>query len=176
MAELATIARPYAQALFGASKDSLEVTNDWLQSLAALAGNRDVLDFVSNPKTSNQQVMQLFEKALPAKLPDLGQKFLTTLAQNKRIAALPEVAAQYTVLKNKHLGAAEAKVTSAYEMTAAQQSELQTVLEKRFGRKLNLTVDVDESLIGGVKVQVGDEVLDTSVQARLNQLKQTIAS
>lgn len=175
MAELATIARPYANALFGAGRDSLEVTGEWLQNVAGLADSADVQAFVADPKVGEEQVLQLFQKAVPAGLPDRGMQFLRLLVRNGRVAALPEIARQFAVLKNAHAGTAEAEVTSAYEMTAAQVDALRDILEKRFGKKLTLTVTVDETLIGGVRVQIGDEVLDTSVRARLAQLRQGLA-
>lgn len=174
MAELATVARPYANALFGASKDALEVTNEWLQNIAGLAARPEVQSFVGNPNVGESQVLELFQKGLPTALPEQGEQFLRVLVKNKRVAALPEIAEQFKTLKNNAAGAAEALVTSAFEMNATQRKELAKTLEKRFGKKLTLKVEVDESLIGGVRVQVGDEVLDASVQARLSHLKRSI--
>lgn len=174
MAELATVARPYANALFGANTDALEVTNEWLQNVAGLAALPEVQSFVGNPNVGESQVLELFQKGLATALPEKGEQFLRLLVKNKRVAALPEIAEQFKVLKNNAAGAAEALVTSAFEMTADQRKELAETLEKRFGKKLTLKVEVDKSLIGGVRVQVGDEVLDTSVQARLSHLKRSI--
>jgi F-type H+-transporting ATPase subunit delta len=92
------------------------------------------------------------------------------LAENGRVALLPEIAAQFTELKNASAGAADATVYSAFDISADQLSALVATLEKKFGRKLNPTVEVDPSLIGGVRVVVGDEVLDTSVRAKLQQM------
>ena len=80
------------------------------------------------------------------------------------------------MLKNAQEGAADASITSAFELSGAQVAELVSTLEKKFGRKLNPTVTVDPSLIGGVRVVVGDEVLDTSVRAKLQQMHVALAS
>lgn len=175
MAEMATIARPYASALFGAGKNSLEVTGEWLGSVAALADDAGVQDFVASPQVNEEQVLQLFQKGVRASLPEQALQFLRLLVRNGRVPALPEIARQFAVLKNAHAGAAEAAVTSAYKMSDAQVSALREVLEKRFGKTLTLKVAVDSSLIGGVRVQIGDEVLDTSVRSRLSQLRKDLA-
>ena len=101
----------------------------------------------------------------------MGQNFLRTVIDNGRIAALPEIAAQFRVLKNAQQGTFDAVVHSAFDMDAAALADLSGVLEKRFGRKLNLQVQLQPDLIGGVRVVVGDEVLDTSIKARLEQMK-----
>jgi F-type H+-transporting ATPase subunit delta len=98
------------------------------------------------------------------------------LIENGRVSLLPEIGAQFAVLKNAQEGAADAHITSAFEISAAQVADLVKTLEKKFGRKLNPTVTVDASLIGGVRVVVGDEVLDTSVRAKLQQMNVALAS
>jgi F-type H+-transporting ATPase subunit delta len=89
---------------------------------------------------------------------------------------LPEIAAQFAVLKNANEGAADAEIVSAFEISGDQLAQLVATLEKKFGRKLNPTVTVDPSLIGGVRVVVGDEVLDTSVRAKLQQMHVALVS
>ena len=91
--------------------------------------------------------------------------------ENGRVAALPEIAAQFRALKNAQQGSFDAVVYSAFDIDAATLADLSGVLEKRFGRKLNLQVQLQPELIGGVRVVVGDEVLDTSIKARLEQMK-----
>jgi F-type H+-transporting ATPase subunit delta len=109
----------------------------------------------------------VLKNALPAQ----AQNFLRTVIDNGRIAALPEIAAQFRALKNAQLGSFDAVVYSAFEVDSASLADLSGVLEKRFGRKLNLHVELQPDLIGGIRVVVGDEVLDTSVKARLEQMK-----
>jgi F-type H+-transporting ATPase subunit delta len=98
------------------------------------------------------------------------------LAENGRVALLPEIGAQFAVLKNAQEGAADATIHSAFELSAGQLTQLVATLEKKFGRKLNPTVVVDPSLIGGVRVVVGDEVLDTSVRAKLQQMHNALVA
>jgi len=98
------------------------------------------------------------------------------LVQNDRLTLLPEIATQFHALKNAQEGAADAEIVSAFELSSAQLTELVATLEKKFGRKLNPSVTVDSGLIGGVRVVVGDEVFDTSVRAKLQQLHVALAA
>ncbi len=171
MAELATIARPYAEALFKSSKGDLGGTSQWLDALAAIAGSPQLLQYAGNPKVTDQQVYDVVAGVMREPLPPLGQNFLRTVVANGRLAALPEVASQFRAMKNAQSGASDAVVYSAFPIPADQLGDVAQVLEKRFGRKLNVTVQEDPALIGGIRVVVGDEVLDTSVKARLEQMK-----
>ena len=171
MAELATIARPYAEALFKTSSADVGGTAQWLDTLAAVAGNPQLLQYADNPKVSNREVYDLVAGVVREPLPQVAQNFLRTVIENGRLAALPEVAAQFRAMKNAQSGASDAVVYSAFPIPAAQLGDVAQTLERRFGRKLNVTVQEDPSLIGGIRVVVGDEVLDTSVKARLEQMK-----
>jgi len=171
MAELATIARPYAEALFKSSSADLNGTAQWLDSLAAVAGNPQLLQYAENPKVTDREVIELITGVVREPLPQVAQNFLRTVVENGRLAALPEVAAQFRAMKNAQSGASDAVVFSAFPIPDSQLGEVARTLERRFGRKLNVTVQEDASLIGGIRVVVGDEVLDTSVKARLDQMK-----
>ena len=98
------------------------------------------------------------------------------MIDNGRISVLPEIASQFRALKNAKSGSSDATVYSAFALEGAALADLAATLEKRFGRKLNLTVELEPALIGGVRVVVGDEVLDTSVKARLEQMKVALIS
>jgi len=176
MAELATIARPYAEALFKASAGNADATLAWLEPLAQVAGSAQLQEAAANPKLASMQVYDLIAGLVPQGLPQAGQNFLHAVLENGRLAALPEVAAQFRALKNAASGVADATVYSAFPMDAAAVAEVQAVLEKRFGRRLTTHVEVDPSLIGGVRAVVGDEVLDTSVKARLEQMKAALTA
>jgi F-type H+-transporting ATPase subunit delta len=93
------------------------------------------------------------------------------LIDNKRLPALPEIAAQFRSLKNAGAGVSDAQIFSAFALDGQALSDTVAVLEQRFARKLSAKVTVDPELIGGIRVVVGDEVLDTSVKARLEQMK-----
>ena len=173
MAELATIARPYAEALYRSAQAGgaaqLEITSGWLDVLAAVAAQPQMLQFADNPKVSAQQVFDVVAGIAP--LPEAGRNFLRTVIDNSRLAALPAVASQFRALKNSQSGVSDATVYSAFPIEGAALGDMKAALEKRFGRKLNLSVEIDKELIGGIRAVVGDEVLDTSVKARLEQMK-----
>ena len=171
MAELATIARPYAEALFKAAKSDLNGTAQWLDALAAVAGNEQLLQFADNPKVTHQQVFDVVSDVAKVQLPPAAVNFLRTVIENGRLAALPEIASQFRSLKNAQSGSSDAVVYSAFPIPATALGDVAGALEKRFGRKLQPSVEVDPDLIGGIRVVVGDEVLDTSVKARLEQMK-----
>jgi F-type H+-transporting ATPase subunit delta len=174
MAEIATIARPYAEALFKAAGADAATLKDQLSSLAALAADEGLRQFADNPKVEPTQVFDLIAGVALQKGVSLNAKagnLLRTVLDNGRLAALPEIAAQYSALVNASSGVSDATLESAFPLSPAQVSDTLAALEKRFGRKLNPTVVVAPELIGGVRVIVGDEVLDTSVKARLEQMK-----
>ena len=171
MAELATIARPYAEALFKSSQGDLNGAAQWLDALGAVADNAQLLQFAGNPKVTDQQVFDVVADVAKADLPGNAKNFLRMVIENGRLAALPEIAIQFRALKNAQSGSSDAVVYSAFPIAAETLGDVAVALEKRFGRKLNVTVAEDPSLIGGIRVVVGDEVLDTSVKARLEQMK-----
>ena len=176
MAEIATIARPYAEALFKASTADLAGTAVWLDEFAMMAGNPQLQQFADNPKIAASQVFDLITGLSKAALPVAARNFLQTVIDNGRLSVLPEIATQFRALKNARSGSSDAVVHSAFPIEGAALADLAVVLEKRFGRKLNLSVALDASLIGGVRVVVGDEVLDTSVKARLEQMKAALTA
>ncbi|SHF84720.1 F-type H+-transporting ATPase subunit delta [Lampropedia hyalina DSM 16112] len=176
MAELATIARPYAEALFKAGAADAWQISQWLNAVATVAANADVQRVARSPRVTQTQVLDLFKGAVGDGLSALAENFLRTVLENDRLQALPEIAAQFRSLLNAQRGAADAVLYSAFPLDQDALAELRVVLEKRFARSLNLTVEVDESLIGGVRVVVGDEELDTSVKARLEQMKAALVA
>jgi F-type H+-transporting ATPase subunit delta len=171
MAEIATIARPYAEALFKASASDLAGTAAWLDELAAIAGNSQLLQFADNPKVEAGQVFEVIAGVAKSVLPEAAKNFLQLVIENGRLSVLPEIATQFRALKNAVGGSSDATVFSAFAMDAAALAGVASALEKRFGRKLNLTVALEPELIGGIRVVVGDEVLDTSIKARLEHMK-----
>jgi len=180
MAELATIARPYADALFKAQATDLVGTAVWLDTLAAVADNEQLQQFADSPKVTDEQVFQLISEVVQSRdgvvLPEAGKNFLRLVIENDRLSALPVVAQQYRALMNAQGGTADAVVYSAFPIDASALADLSTTLEKRFARKLNVGVELDAALIGGIRVVVGDEVLDTSVKARLEQMKSALTA
>lgn len=177
MAELATIARPYAEALFRVAKaGNIAAWSDLVSEMAYVATYPDIKAFATNPLVSGQQITETFLAILKSPVNEEAKNFVAVLVENDRLTLLPEIAAQFQVLKNAAEGSADAEIVSAFALTDAQLKDLVAVLEKRFGRKLNPTVAVDSELIGGVRVTVEDEVFDTSVRAKLQQLEAVLAA
>ncbi|KQV50294.1 ATP synthase F0F1 subunit delta [Pelomonas sp. Root1217] len=172
MAEIATIARPYAEALFQVAKSQdLTSWGQQLDALAQVAQDADLRQFADHPKAQVEQVVAVVTAAAKQDFASGVQNFLRAIVENGRLAALPEIVAQYHVLANAASGVSDAQIFSAYEISDAQLADLKASLEKRFGRKLEAHVQLEPGLIGGVRVVVGDEVLDTSVKARLERMK-----
>jgi len=181
MAELATVARPYAEALFrvaqaGKESTGLAAWSELVSELAQIGEHPEVQAFARNPKASESEVSATLLSLVKSPLNQEVKNFLAMLVENGRISLLPEIGAQFHLLKNAVEGAADAVISSAFELSAAQVAELVATLEKKFSRKLNPAVIVDPSLIGGVRVVVGDEVLDTSVRAKLQQMRVALTS
>lgn len=172
MAELATIARPYAEALDRSvtGADALALIPQ-LQALAAVAGHPDMRQLADNPKVTGKQVLEVITGAAKTALSDKVTNLLRTVVENGRLAALPEIAVQFNALVKSRSGTSDATIESAFAIDGAQLPGVVAALEKRFGRKLNANVVVDPELIGGIRAVVGDEVLDTSVRGRLEKMR-----
>jgi F-type H+-transporting ATPase subunit delta len=178
MAELSTIARPYAEALFAAARGAGSL-DAWLagsDELAALVRHPQVAEIVADPKLGGAQVLDLLTSLLKSPLPAEGHNFLQMLVDNDRLAALPEIARQFRALKNASEGVADCLIESAFPMPESEVADLVAALSRKFGLKLKPEVRVDASLIGGVRVAVGDHVLDTSVKTRLSQMQAALTA
>jgi F-type H+-transporting ATPase subunit delta len=176
MAELATIARPYAEALYQVAKtQDVKAWAQQLDALALVAGDAALRQFADSPKASDAQVFDVTVGAAKLPLGDAAsagvQNFLREVIANGKLAALPAMVEQFHALANAAEGIADAQIFSAYPIEPAQLADVMVSLEKRFGRKLEAHVSLEPSLIGGIRVVVGDEVLDTSVKARLERMK-----
>ena len=181
MAELATIARPYAEALMKASANGTAQTlAGEIRSLADVAANAQMRQFADSPKIVPQQVFDLItgvaRTPTGAPFSDAAKNLLRAVIDNGRLAALPEIARQFQALIDAQSGTSQATVESAFPMDAAQLAEVKAAMERRFLRNLEVSVVVKPELIGGVRVIVGDEVLDTSIRARLEQMKAALVA
>ena len=181
MAELATLARPYAEAAFQvAVKGDLKQASAEMDALAAVAANAQLRQFADAPKSGAQQVYDLITGVVgnPTAVPlsNASKNLLRTVIDNGRLSVLPEIATQFHALVSERSGVSDAIVYSAFPIEPAQLADVITALETRFKRKLNATVQVQPDLIGGIRVVVGDEVLDTSVKARLEQMKAALTA
>lgn len=174
MAELATIARPYAEALFQ-TVASPQVAEQ-LELVAQVATHEAVRQFADDPKVLPQAVFDLITATVNQPLDGKVGNLLRAIIDNGRLSAAGEVAAQYRTLINASTGISDARIVSAFAMDAAQVADVVGALERRFARRLRAQVEVDDSLIGGIRVEVGDEVLDTSVKARLERMRAALVA
>jgi F-type H+-transporting ATPase subunit delta len=169
VAEIITIARPYAEAVFDLANASGKL-NEWsqrLHTMAAVASNTSMREVIGNPNISAEQVYGVFAAACSDALSTEAQSLVRVLIENRRLAALPEVKNLFEALKREREGQVEAHITSAFPMDDAQLGALVKDLEVRFKRKVQPVVSVDSELIGGVRVRVGDEVIDGTVRGKL---------
>lgn len=168
MAESTTIARPYAEALFRLADGSGRL-REWaamLDQLAGVAGNGDVREAIGNPKLTGSQLADLF-LSLCKGIDAEGENLVRLLVENRRLSVLPEVRGLFDELKNQREGVLDAQIYSAFPLDAAQQGKLVADLEARFRQRIAAELSVDPELIGGVKVVIGDQVIDASVRGKL---------
>ena len=173
MAEPRTVARPYAEAAFKLA-DASNALGNWsemLAELALVAQDERVRAAIADPNRSDAQIAGIFIAILAGKLTAEGENFARVLAENKRLELLPLIHEQFEALKNEREGVIEAEVQSGFELTKAQLADLVQRLEKKTGRKVRTQVRIDKDLIGGVKVVLGDKVIDGSARAQLAALE-----
>jgi len=173
MAEPSTIARPYAEAVFKLA-DAEDKLADWsaaLANLAVVAADARVRAAIGDPNLSAVKLAGLIISILAGKLTGAAENFVRVLAENGRLDVLSEIRAQYEALKNEREGVVEAEVYTAFELDRAQVADLVSRLEKKTRRKVKARVSLDKSLIGGVKVVIGDKVIDGSARAQLGALE-----
>lgn len=172
MAGTSSLARPYARAVFELAQESkdLKSWSDALGFLAALVSNESMQDLINNPRIEQERLQALFDDLCGDRVPEGGRNLLRLMMANDRLALVPDVAAQYEVLRAEAEGTVEAEVRSAKPLSDEQQTQLAKALEKRLGRKVNLTVHEDDTLLGGAVIRAGDMVIDGSAKGRLEKL------
>jgi F-type H+-transporting ATPase subunit delta len=173
MAELSTVARPYAEALFSAarSKGAAEAWLPLLEALAQAIALPQIAALASDPRLDDAQVFELVSSVTRSALPPELAEFLKLAIENRRLAALPEVAGQFRRLKNAAEGSADCLIETAFALSDAQLGDLVGRLGSRFPGRLKPELRVEPRLIGGVRITVGDRVLDGSVRARLDAMR-----
>jgi F-type H+-transporting ATPase subunit delta len=178
MAELSTVARPYAEAAFKLAQEggSSALWSDLLTNLALIVGDEQVASRLGDPALQPDALAAFFSGLIPGGLTAEAKNFVAVLARNGRVELLPQIAEQYQELANRAAGRADLLVESAFPLAGPELAELVSALEKKFARKLNPSVTVVPDLIGGVRVTIGDEVLDASVRGRLAQMATALQS
>ncbi|MBI4990219.1 MAG: F0F1 ATP synthase subunit delta [Rhodocyclales bacterium] len=168
MAENVTLARPYAEAAFQLARAN-SALGPWQQALdrmAAVAADAQMLECIANPRLLSSQVAQLFLD-VAGSLSAEQQNFVRLLVDNERLQVLPEIRELYVELKNGQEGVQEADIASAFPLDDATLRNLVAELETRFKCRIQATVSLDPELIGGVRIAVGDQVIDASVRGKL---------
>ena len=178
MAELTTLARPYAKAVFDAAKDqnAIDLWDQALAFAAQVAADQEVKNILANPGLSEQRKAELFADCFEEPLPEALRNFLLILAENKRLALLPAVSALFSLHRADLERTVSLEVSTAFELTAEQKQMLIDALSKKLERKVELESSVDQSLIGGVMVRTGDLVIDASVRGKLAKMAKAMGS
>ena len=172
MAELVTIARPYAQAVFSLAKDKRELAR-WSEMLRFMAGiwsDNQVQLALANPKFTKDDIERFLLGICGERLDGIAHNLLIVLVRNDRLPALPHMVELYEQLRQEYENIIEARVDSAFPLSDQQLASLVAALERRTGRKVQATVAVAPELIGGVTVKIGDDVWDASVRGQLSNM------
>lgn len=169
MAENLTLARPYAEAAFSLAR-AANALGPWLQALdtlAALADDADMKAVVSNPRLQASAIARFVIDVAGSALNDEQRNFVIVLVDNHRFGVLPEIRDLFVVLKDQHEAVREAHIASAFALDAPTLAKLVADLEQMLGGKVRAQVSIDPELIGGVRIAVGDHVIDASVRGKL---------
>lgn len=178
MAELTTVARPYAKAAFQFADENGKLA-EWsamLGFIAAVSQEQSVAQFLANPKITAEQKADGFLKLCSDRLDSSGTHFVSLLAQNKRLSALPEIAVLFEALKSQKEQSVDVEIVSAFALTDDQANKLASSLKKKLGREINVTTAVDAAIMGGAIIKAGDLVIDGSVRGKLAKLADTLNS
>ena len=176
MAELATIARPYAEAAFALAREggALPKWADTLSVLASVSADPKVSAAVDNPKLSQAQKLSMFTTLLGDTLDVATTSFVKVLLDADRVKLLPQINEHFQALKRDNDNVARATIVSAFPLTEQQRDELKGALAKRYGRQIEAVEEVDATLLGGARIIVGDQVIDRTVVGQLNKMSRQI--
>ncbi len=176
MSELATLARPYAVAVFKRAKET-DSTKNWSKNLAFLAAvlsDEAISGVVDDPKIGKSKLSTLLLDICQDQIDKEGGNFLKLLIENNRLSLIAAIAEIFETYKAEDEGSIDIDVTTAFAFTKESKQNFNVTLEKAFGKKINMKIAVDSSLIGGVLVRAGDQVIDGSVRGQLQQLAQRL--
>ncbi len=172
MAENVTLARPYAEAAFRIAREMNQL-GAWLNALSCMtsvAADADMKALIDNPSIDKSVATNLLLEVVGRDFSTEQKNFVQLLAESDRLMVLPEICELFADLKNGIEGVKEAQITSAFSIDSAALGKLVSDLERRFNSKIQASVAVDPELIGGVRIAVGDQVIDASVRGKLAQM------
>ena len=177
MAELTTLARPYAKAAFeyADASNTLDAWSSALQQLSAVVADEKVSTSLSNPLATTEQHAQTLIGLMGEDLDAKVQNFVRNIADNKRLSLLDEISQLFDLMKANREQVLDVKIQSAFDMSDDQQASLSDALSKNLNRKVSLEVETDSSLIGGALINAGDTLIDGSVKGRLTKLTEAVA-
>lgn len=178
MAEISTIARPYAVAAFKLAKEqkALAKWSEMLGFATAVANDAQMKAYIQDPKVVSSDLEAAFLKVSGDKLNENGQNLIKTLVEYGRLSILPAITTAFEELKAADEGTLEAQIIAAAKPSAAETKDLVKRLEAKFGKKIEASVSVDPEIIGGIKIIVGDTVIDASVKGQLQNLAYTLTA
>lgn len=177
MQEKLTIARPYAAAAFDYAAEHSDV-DAWaamLEALAVTVEDPQLARFIGHPKVSDEQMMSILNDVLGARLDDARRNFLGALLHAERLEIAPQIATLFERRRADSAGVVHVEVTSAYALNSAEEEKIRSAIKARYGRECAVQTAVDDSLIGGAVIKVGDSVIDLSLRGRLAALELQIA-
>ena len=177
MAEILTIARPYAHAafLFADSHQALKEWSGMLEFLAVVAADPEMTELIENPRLTETQIAELFIGIGADRLDDNCHNFIRLLAENRRLKLLPEIAALFEIQRRDAEQSIRAQLITAFPVTAAQQAAVTAALKQRLGREIELECITDATLLGGAIIRAGDLVIDGSVRGKLERLGNSLS-
>ena len=173
MAEPVTVARPYAEAAFKLALESgkLQQWSDMLDLIHLVVTDENVAERIDHPNVGDQVLEGLILGSLGERLDGPGRNFVQVLVQNGRLDVMPQIRDHFGELKREHEGVVEARIISAMPMTEDAARPLLAALEAKYGRKVSAQIEVDPELIGGVRIILGDKVIDATVRGRLDAMR-----
>jgi len=178
MAELTTLARPYARAAFevASSSDQLQSWSDMLRKLANVVSNDRVAEMLSSPSLTGDQQAQIVIDLCGDEISGQLQNFISVLSENKRLSLLPEIVGLFDILKADQELTVDVEISTAFALVEKTEEKLAQAIKEKLNRDVKIHSQVDKNLIGGMVIRAGDLVIDDSVRGKLHKLAEAMGS
>ncbi len=172
MEELATLARPYANAVFDLAieANNFETWSNHLNFLATLVEDPTMAEVIANPQVDKKTLIQILLNISESYLSNDAKNLLKIIVDNNRLPVIPSLVLQYEALRRQYQGYIKVDIASPYPLNPEQQEEIETALQKRFGKAVDISNRIDKSLLGGCLIRTANEVIDISIKGYLQQL------